>query len=212
MTVQFRISLALVSVLILLTGVSTRGRSLAAIDESLTRGKVTWNAADTKQKQIGPRNLEDLADRAPIESSGRSVFGRIRHYVGTHKELLASDAVIFAALSADAITSVRCQHLYTLDCVESNRFLPNHPSEFVYWGYLAGQEAVYISSTHFWWHKHPHSPWRHVAWAAPIAVSIYETFNLVSTYETFNLLNFANRFSSEQDGARLREARARLAP
>jgi hypothetical protein len=212
MTIQLRICVQLIPALVLLTAISTGARSLAAIDDSVTRGRITWNAADSKQKQIETHNLEEFERRAPIESTGRSLFGRIRHYVGTHKELLASDAVIFAALSADAITSVRCQHVYKVDCAESSRFLPNHPSEFEYWGYLGGQGAVYISSTHLWWHKHPDSPWRHIVWAGPIAVSIYEAFNLIPTYEGFPMLDFSNRFSSEQEGARLREARTRLAP
>ena len=147
MTIQFRICVRLVSVLILLPAFSTRARSLAAIDDSVTRGRITWNAADPKQKQIEARNLEEFESRPPIESMRRSMFGRIRHYVGTHKELLASDALLVAALSADAASSVNCP---VQQCTEANRFLPDHPTEFVYWGYFTGLEAIYLTAAHLW--------------------------------------------------------------
>lgn len=181
--------------MILLVGTTTRARSLAAIDESLIQGKVTWNAADPKQKQIEPRNLED---RASIESSGRSVFGRIRHYIGTHKELLASDALLVAALSADAISSLHCIHLPREVCYETDPLFPSYPSELFYWGVYGGEEAAYITASHLWWHKHPDSPWRHIVWAVPIASSIWEIPNVQS-----NLAQAA-------EGERLREARARV--
>lgn len=196
MTAQYRICACLIPALVLLTGISTGARSLTAIDDSVTRSRITWNATDSKQKQIEARNFEEFERRAPIESTGRAVFGRIRHYVGTHKELLASDALLIAAFSADAASSVHCP---VRGCVETNRILPNNPSDFVYWGYFTGLEAICITASHLWWHRHPNSPWRHIAWAAPISYSIYEVPNV--------------RFNVDTDKiGRLQEARARLAP
>jgi hypothetical protein len=194
MTVQLRICVQLIPALVLFTAISTGARSLAAIDDSVIRGRTALNAADSKQKQIEAHNLEEFESRAPIESTDRSLFGRIRHYVGTHKELLASDALLVSALSADAASSVHCP---VQGCVEKNRILPNNPSEFVYWGYFTGLEAIYITASHLWWHRHPNSPWRHIAWAAPISYSIYEESNV--------------RLNLNPDKiGRLQEARARV--
>jgi hypothetical protein len=183
-------------------GISTRARSLAVIDNSLTRGKITWNATDPKQNQIQARHIQEFEDRARNEPRGRSVFGRIRHYVGTHKELLASDALLGAAFSADAVSSVKCQHQATPDfeCIEGNKLLGIHPSELTYWGYFTGLETVYVAASHLWWHKHPDSPWRHITWALPIAYSICEVPTVRTNLETADGIE------------RLREARARLAP
>jgi hypothetical protein len=201
MTLQLRIFVRLVPVLTLFTGVCTPARSLAAIDDSLTRGKIMRHAIDTMQKQIDDRNLEEFEGRAP--NRGRGVFGRIQHYVGTHKELLASDALLIAALSADAVSTVKCQHLSTpdFDCIEGNKLLGIHPSELTSWGYFTGLEAVYVTASHLWWHKHPDSPWRHITWALPIAYSIYEVPIVRTNLET-----------SPDNRQRLQLARARVAP
>jgi hypothetical protein len=201
MTFQLRIWVQLIPALVLLTGISTGARSLAAIDDSVTRGEITWNAANSKQKQLEAHNLEEFERRTPIESTGRSVFGRIRHYVSTHKELLASDAFLFAALSADAVSSVKCQHESTPEfpCVEGNKLLGIHPSELTYWGYFTGLEAVYVAASHLWWHKHPDSPWRHTAWILPIVYSICEVPTVRSNLETY-----------PDKSQRLQEARARV--
>jgi hypothetical protein len=197
MSIQSRISLALVLVLILLVGTSTGARSLAAIDDSLTRGKATWNAADSKQKQIETHNLEVQASG---ESSGRSVFGRIRHYVGAHKELLASDALFVAAATADTISSVHCVGATPKGhCYESNPLLPNYPSELAYWSLTSGVEAAYIAAIHVWWHRHPDSRWRRINWAVPIGTSIYEIPNVKDNY-----------YLAANPQRRLQEARARV--
>jgi hypothetical protein len=201
MTVQLRICVQLIPALVLLMAISTGARSLAAIDDSVARGRITWNAADSKQKQIEARNFEEFERRAPIESTGRSVFGRIRHYVGTHRELLASDALLIAALSADAISSVHCVNLPNGICYEGNTLLPDHPSGLIFVGYFTGVEAIFITASHVWWHRNPESPWRHLAWVAPIVYSIYEIPIVESNWE----------FAADKVG-RLREARARLAP
>jgi len=198
MTIQLGICVPFVSVLILLPPFSTRARSLAAIDESVTRSKITWNSPDQKPRQTEARNLEELESRTPIEYERRGTFGRIQHYVSTHKELLASDVLLFSALSADAISSVHCVHMANL-CYEGNRILPDRPSDFVIWGYFTGLETIYITASHLWWHKHPDSRWRHIAWVAPIAYSIYEVPIVRSNWD----------YAPEKI-QRLREARARV--
>jgi hypothetical protein len=220
MTVQFRTCVQLIPALVLLTGISTGARSLAAIDDSVIRGRTASNAVDSKQKQIETHNLEEFERRAPIESTGRSVFGRIRHYVGTHKELLASDAFLIAAFSADAVSSIKCQHEANRPegCTELNKLLGIHPSELTFWGYLGGQETMYITANHLWWHRHPDTPWRHLVWAAPIAWSIYEswvvranlTFPPGTTKNTPAMTRILSQQLPQPATERLREARARL--
>jgi hypothetical protein len=164
---------------------------------------MTWNAAEPKHKRIQARNLDESEGQGSIEPRGRSMLGRIQHYVGTHKELLASDALLIAAFSADAVSSVKCHHDATPDfeCIEGNKLLGIDPSELTYWGYFTGLEAIYIAASHLWWHKHPDSPWRHISWALPIVYSICEVPTVRTNLET-----------SPDKGQRLREARARLAP
>jgi hypothetical protein len=198
MTIQFRICVQLIPALVLLTGISTGARSLAAIEDSVTRGKITWNADDQKQKQTEVRSLEEFESRTPLEYERRGTLGRIQHYVSTHKELLASDALLFSALSADAISSVHCVRMPNL-CYEGNRILPDHPSDFVVWGYFTGLETIYITASHLWWHRHPGSPWRHIAWVAPIAYSVYEIPIVRSNWD----------YAPEKI-QRLQDARARL--
>jgi hypothetical protein len=201
MTIQFRISVGLVLVLILLTSASTRARSLAAIDESLTRGRVTWNAAEPKQKQMESRNFGALDARTRMENRPQGLFGRIHHYVGTHKELLASDALFVVAASADTISSVHCAHVPRGNCFETNPLLPNYPSELGYWSFTSGVEAVYITAIHLWTHRHPDSPWRHFNWSVPVAASIYEIINVKDNYQIAR---------SESPDRQLQEARARV--
>ena len=203
MTSQFRMFVLLVPVLVLFTGASAAARSLAAVYDSLTRARVTWNAAQPKHKQIQAHNLDESERKDSIEPRGRSMFGRIQHYVGTHRELLASDALLIGAFSADAVSSVKCQHEATPDdqCIEGNKLLGIHPSELTFWGYFTGLEAISIAASHVLWHKHPDSPWRHISWALPIVYSICE----IPTVRT-NLDTSIPRIE------RLREARARLAP
>jgi hypothetical protein len=199
MTVQLRICVQLIPALVLLAGISTGARSLAAIDDSVTRGRIAWNAADSKQKQIEAHNLDEFERRAPIETTGRSVLGRIRHYVGTHKELLASDALLIATLSADGLSSVHCVNLPNDICFETNRLLPNHPTELIFLGYFTGVEAIFIIPSHVWWHRNPDSPWRHLLWIAPIACAIAEASVVKSNWE----------FTAD-NVVRLQEARARV--
>jgi hypothetical protein len=198
MTIQFRICVQLIPALVLLTGASTAARSLAAIDDSVIRGGIPSIAADSKQKQIEARNLEEIERRTPIEYERRGTLGRIQHYISTHKELLASDVLLFSALSADAISSVHCVRMPNL-CYEGNHILPDHPSDFVVWGYFTGLETIFITTSHLWWHRHPDSAWRHMAWIAPIAYSVYEVPIVRSNWD----------YAPEKI-QRLQEARARV--
>src|ERR1700733_8599501 len=175
MTIQLRMFVVLVPVLTLFTGVRTPARSLAAIGDSLTRSKIMRKTIDSTQKQIDDRHLEEFEGRTLVEPR-TSMFGRIKHYAVTHKELLASDALLIGAFSVDAVSTVKCQHLSTPDfnCVEGNKLLGIHPSELTVWGYFTGLEAVYVAASHLLWHKHPDSLWRHISWGLPIAYSISE--------------------------------------
>jgi hypothetical protein len=198
MTVHFRTCVQLIPALALLTAISTGARSLTAIDSSIIRGKITWNASDPKQKQAEARNLEEIERRTPIEYERRGTLSRVQHYVSTHKELLASDVLLFSALSADAISTVHCVRMPNL-CYEGNHILPDHPSDFVVWGYFTGLETILITASHLWWHRHPDSPWRHMAWIGPIAYSVYEVPIVRSNWD----------YAPEKI-QRLQEARARL--
>jgi len=121
-----------------------------------------------------------LAQESPVRPS---VPGRIVHYVKTHKELLASDALLLAATSADAASSVHCQHVLGKGCYETNPLLGTHPSAAVTWGYLMGLSSVAVAGDHGVTYLANHDPdrsyVRHLVWFGTIAVDVSEIPNVL---------------------------------
>jgi len=95
------------------------------------------------------------------------------HYIKTHKELLASDAVIIAAWSADAGSSVNTQ-VRCPTCFEANPLLGHRPKPAATWTVLVGTGAAEVTASHLFWHYQPH--YRHVIWTQTAAVAIVDNF------------------------------------
>lgn len=95
-------------------------------------------------------------------------IGRIWHYVVTHKEVLAADALASSAWLADSASTVYDEHHCT--CIETNPILGKHPSEGAVWGYGIGSAALFTTLNHLIWHYAPDRSDRHLFWfeVAPI--------------------------------------------
>ena len=113
-------------------------------------------------------------------SAAQSRSAKISHYVKTHKRLLVADAIIMAAWSADAASSVHAQKSGC--CVESNPLVGKHPNELVTWVYGMGVGSAMITGEHLiWWagNKYGDPEAAHVLiWPGPIAFGIGEFFNV----------------------------------
>jgi hypothetical protein len=92
--------------------------------------------------------------------SGRTQ--RLWHYIVTHKEVLAGDAIAASAWSADAASTLYDTH-HCL-CVEQNPLLGPHPSERAILSYGIGAAAVQITLNHLIWHYAPEHLDRHLIW------------------------------------------------
>jgi hypothetical protein len=75
-----------------------------------------------------------------------SVFGAIGRYIKTHKLLLASDAMLFAASAADIHYTERCIHAGT--CREVGLFMKGRPTTGELWMADTAVNAGTITLTH----------------------------------------------------------------
>lgn len=111
-------------------------------------------------------------------SSGHAgAFRNIWHYVTTHKELLANDAIEIAAWSADAASTIDVQRNCP-SCVEANPIVGPHPSAGVVWSYAIGMAGTHTALNHLIWHYAPETTDRHLIWASTSIVAINELFNV----------------------------------
>lgn len=112
-------------------------------------------------------------------------FHKVGHYIKTHKELLASDAIVALAFSADAGSSVHCQSV-SLQCIETNSLVGKHPTErqTAAWTLLA--VGGIITGNHLIWHfgKQAEPGAEHLIWLDTTAIAIMETFNVRSNVQT----------------------------
>jgi hypothetical protein len=104
-------------------------------------------------------------------------FRRAWHYVSTHKELLAADAVIIAAWSADAASTVNVQHDCPT-CVESSFLVGSHPSAHALWLTAAAFSGGEVTLNHLLWHRAPEPVDRHLIWVPALMVGVLETENV----------------------------------
>src|ERR1700691_1997453 len=81
-------------------------------------------------------------------------FEKILHYAAKHKELILADAVIVAAWSADAASTVNDERNCP-SCVETNPFLGPHPSRHAIWISAVGYAGVQTTFNHLIWHYAP---------------------------------------------------------
>ena len=101
---------------------------------------------------------------------------RIVHYVKTHKALLLSDAVIIAAQAADAASSVHCQKIRPVPCIDSSPTLGKHPTELATWGQDMGLAAFIVTADHgaVWLSNSDpehYGAYRHFIWLPTIGIA-----------------------------------------
>lgn len=99
------------------------------------------------------------------------------HYIDTHKELLASDAIIIAAWSADAASTINDEHNCP-SCVETNSVLGPRPSESAVWLYASGWSALQTTLNHLAWHYAPDPVLRHMVWIPAVITGVNELPNV----------------------------------
>jgi hypothetical protein len=165
----------------------------AAVDDAVTsQGRITWSAPEKKEKYPEARDLEDFEGRAPIESRPRGVFGRIQHYVGTHKELLLADTLVWLGQGADAASTLHCIEVSTA-CRETNPIVGSRPNALQLVGGVFLAAGGVTTLNHLAWHF---APQRHIIWAWSGLLIVR---NGIATYHNI------------EGTQRLQEARARLA-
>ena len=102
---------------------------------------------------------------------------RIWHYIKTHKELLASDAIEISAWSADAASTVYDEN-HCPNCVEQNSIIGKRPSGQAVWAYAIGAASVHATLSHLAWHYSPDSDDRHLIWFTTGILAVTEAFNV----------------------------------
>lgn len=121
-------------------------------------------------------------------------LGRIWHYVVTHKEVLAADAIAVSAWSADAASTVYDQHHCV--CIETNSLLGQHPSEGALWSYGIGMAAVHVSLNHLIWHYAPDHADRHLLWFEMTPLVGNEVYNVYSNVHAAEIAPLNRQHSS----------------
>ena len=74
-------------------------------------------------------------------------FSRVFHYVSHHKELLASDAILVVAWSADSASTIHALRVCPT-CQETNRILGRRPSSVAVWSLGLGFAGAHIAANH----------------------------------------------------------------
>ena len=110
-------------------------------------------------------------------SCGAQPFGKAWHYVSTHKELIISDAIVIAAWSADAASTVNDQK-NCATCVETNALLGRHPSKRAIWFTALGSTSGQIALSHLMWHYAPDPVYHHMVWIPAGIVGVMEANNV----------------------------------
>ena len=117
---------------------------------------------------------------------------KIRHYIRTHKELLIADAVILLAQSADAGSTVHCQHVSPF-CVETNGVIGPHPSNGATWADAEVTAVGLIVALHlFWWQANKVDPEaRHIVLLFPVVDGISTYWSVSGNVAAANRLENA---------------------
>ena len=125
----------------------------------------------------------------------QSPEAHISHFVRTHKELIVSDAIVIAAESADASSSVHCLHV-SQGCTEENPLLGRRPSAGALWGSALSVSAGIVTMDHLIWHLNVNTDpdMRHLVWLSSIPLGVFETINVKSNVDVAEgLQNARNR-------------------
>ena len=90
-------------------------------------------------------------------------FARILHYIAHHKELLASDAILVAAWSADSASTIHALRVCPA-CQETNRILGHRPSPAAVWSLGLGFASAHIAANHVLIHESRYRHTRLLLW------------------------------------------------
>jgi hypothetical protein len=117
---------------------------------------------------------------------------KIGHYIRTQKELLISDAILVLAESADAGSTVHCQHV-SRGCIETNSIIGPHPSNAATWADAEVTAVGLIVLLHcFWWQANKVDPEaRHLVLLFPIVDGIATYWSVTGNVEAANQLENA---------------------
>jgi len=126
------------------------------------------------------------------EKENKRVVARVGQYLRSHKELLIADTIVLLAWSADAGSSVHCQHVSS-GCVDSNSVVGPHPSNAATWAFAEGMAVGLIAGQHLvWWQANKVDPEaRHVILLFPAAIGITEYWNVTGNVAAANRLESA---------------------
>jgi len=105
---------------------------------------------------------EKIPAHAPIRAwSEPRFFGRLGHYIGTHKGLLAADAIVVLACSADAASTV---HDVRAGFPETDPLLGTHPGAARTYALLEGEAVGVVAVNHVIANRVRHGHWRELVW------------------------------------------------
>lgn len=117
----------------------------------------------------------------------------IRHYVRTHKELLAADAIVAAGVWAEMASSIHCEDV-SPRCLDKGPLgpRPGH-DEFIAVGFI--ESGVTITGYHLLWHYAPssHPIIRHLIWIPTTYVAISEAYTIKNNVDTAERLQNARQ-------------------
>jgi hypothetical protein len=185
--IQGRKAVLVVPILFLFTGISTKSQNPLSINEP------SPSLSERGKEPTGDSVFE--AFNESNEPRRRGLFGRIQHYVGTHKELLAADTILWVAQGVDAGVTAHCISI-SRACMETNPIVGPRPSPGQLFGgvvLIAGTATIF---THLAWHLESNSPLRHMIW---VSSAIFAIRSGMATY------------NDVKETKRLQQARARLA-
>jgi len=124
------------------------------------------------------RNANDNNEAfVSIERDHSGTLHKMWHYITTHKELLASDAIIIAAWSADAASTINDERNCT-NCIETNSVLGPHPTTGAVWLYAYGWTAFQTTLNHLDWHYARDPVLRHMVWIPTVITAVNEFPNV----------------------------------
>jgi hypothetical protein len=126
-----------------------------------------------------PPRATEAGAPIPCEGMKHNLIWRVAHYVGTHKELLVSDAIMLMAANADAASTVHNRHR---GLIETNPILGRQPDNVQLYAFANATPTLLISINHFAWHryqqpwnpKQPTDPDRHWIWFDVAAYTFWE--------------------------------------
>jgi hypothetical protein len=123
----------------------------------------------------------------PAQSSTQHTgpIQHIGHYLNTHKELLAADALSTAGIWADVLSSIHCQRVCPQCTEEGTKIFGPHPTqgEMISAGLV--ESGFVITGYHLLWHYAPHHPLiRHLIWAPTAYIAVSEAYAAKTNVDT----------------------------